>query len=528
MLRIAILVLMMQATALTALADAYKRFAVVVQNQQASYTDVGTGALVDLGGVVLVVTNHHVAAEPPGRLRIVWPDGGTSAAQLIWKDEPHDIAFLKPARESSIGATVGDVDPRGVLTIAGMRGGYHELRGRIADWYHGNGTKHPYVALSGGQVRSGDSGSGIYNERGEIVGVVWGAASGQSYGSIGGAFYDAVVAVRQISCQPGMPCYQPPGYGGGGDGRGVSRAPAPQIPPAPIYGGPAQIAPVQPPAPGYLAPVQIAPIQPPALSPTESCNCADDLAELGTRLGKLESGSDDYARRSDLPDFSRFATRDEITDQLTAIDRGASARSDALADRLERLSTSGGPGPGDSTEPPSGSGGGFGWREIAAIGFSIAGPIGVALPIAAWVARRGVSRRLGGRRRKKANFRPQVAETPPATQAPKPAGNHKTLRKDESEVERWEGSKVQTATFQPIERNLDEAAQLLQLSRLEGRDPLQDALMGRLAGDRLESDSDNPSIDATIRNYARDLRRDLAERFNEIAPTKMSATVPQH
>jgi deoxyribodipyrimidine photolyase len=106
-------------------------------------------------------------------------------------------------------------------------------------------------------------------------------------------------------------------------------------------------------------------------------------------------------------------------------------------------------------------------------------------------------------------------------------GNPKTLRRDEKEVEQWEGSAVETATFQPIERNLDEATQLLQLSRLEGRDPLQDALMGRLAGDRLESDSDNPSIDATIRNYARDLRRELAERFNEIAPTKMSATVPQ-
>ncbi len=77
--------------------------------------------------------------------------------------------------------------------------------------------------------------------------------------------------------------------------------------------------------------------------------------------------------------------------------------------------------------------------------------------------------------------------------------------------------------FQPVERDLDEAGELLRLSRLEGRDPLQDAIAGRLALDRLDAiaESDRDSKEA---HWADQLRRELRERFNEIAPTKFSIT----
>lgn len=77
------------------------------------------------------------------------------------------------------------------------------------------------------------------------------------------------------------------------------------------------------------------------------------------------------------------------------------------------------------------------------------------------------------------------------------------------------------ATFQPIERDLAEAQQLLRLSQLEGRDPLQDAVAGRLALDRLDAIADrdgNPGQAA----WADQLRRELRERFNDIAPTKFN------
>lgn len=74
-------------------------------------------------------------------------------------------------------------------------------------------------------------------------------------------------------------------------------------------------------------------------------------------------------------------------------------------------------------------------------------------------------------------------------------------------------------TVQPIERNVVEARELLRLSQLEGRDPLQDAVAGRLALDRLDAVAEGDS-DSARAVWADELRRELRERFNEIAPTK--------
>jgi hypothetical protein len=73
-------------------------------------------------------------------------------------------------------------------------------------------------------------------------------------------------------------------------------------------------------------------------------------------------------------------------------------------------------------------------------------------------------------------------------------------------------------TFQPIERDDREARELLRLSQLEGRDPLQDAIAGRLALDRLDAVADGD--DSARASWADELRRELRERFNDIAPTK--------
>ena len=76
---------------------------------------------------------------------------------------------------------------------------------------------------------------------------------------------------------------------------------------------------------------------------------------------------------------------------------------------------------------------------------------------------------------------------------------------------------------QPIERDDDEARQLLRLSQLEGRDPLQDAVAGRIALDRLDATADGDA-DPDKAHWADELRRELRERFNEIAPTKFEVT----
>ena len=73
-----------------------------------------------------------------------------------------------------------------------------------------------------------------------------------------------------------------------------------------------------------------------------------------------------------------------------------------------------------------------------------------------------------------------------------------------------------------LPRDDEEAYQFLQLSRLEGRSPLHDALVGRIAFDELDKAID-AKPDGAGADWARALRRKLEDRFNEMAPPALFA-----
>jgi len=66
-----------------------------------------------------------------------------------------------------------------------------------------------------------------------------------------------------------------------------------------------------------------------------------------------------------------------------------------------------------------------------------------------------------------------------------------------------------------LPRDNTEAEQLLQLSRLERRDPVHDALVGRLAFDKLDTLIEKGGAEA---DWARTFKRNLEDRFNDIVP----------
>ena len=68
-----------------------------------------------------------------------------------------------------------------------------------------------------------------------------------------------------------------------------------------------------------------------------------------------------------------------------------------------------------------------------------------------------------------------------------------------------------------LPRDDEEARQFLQLARLEGRSPLHDALVGRIAFDELDKTID-AKPDEPEADWARRLRRILEDRFNKMAP----------
>jgi hypothetical protein len=133
---------------------------------------------------------------------------------------------------------------------------------------------------------------------------------------------------------------------------------------------------------------------------------------------------------------------------------------------------------------------------VAALGVS--GPAGLGAIAAATVGGWLIGRRLKRSKLRSGGARQQTPDTRQPTTS--------------------EATAAADARF-PIERDDREARELLRLSQLEGRDPLQDALAGRLALDRLDQIAEGDA-DSNQASWADHLRRELREKFNEIAPTK--------
>jgi hypothetical protein len=150
-------------------------------------TSLGSGALVAVSEHLgLVVTNWHVVQDTRGEITVVFPDGFRSGATLLHTDRDWDLAALAVWRPPADPIPLATRPPRPgePLTIAGYgKGRYRAVTGRCTQ-YVAPGQNQPFemVELSAG-AREGDSGGPIFNARGELAGVLFGAASGRTAGS---------------------------------------------------------------------------------------------------------------------------------------------------------------------------------------------------------------------------------------------------------------------------------------------------------------------------------------------------------
>lgn len=150
----------------------------------------GSGTLIDAREQYgLVVTNWHVVRDAVGKIEVRFPDGHVSEARPLKLDETWDLAALvvwrpptEPVRLAARPPQQGDQ-----LTICGYgQGDYRALTGRCTDYYAPEvGEPQELVELDV-EARQGDSGGPIFNSRGELAGVLFGAARGTTLGSFGG------------------------------------------------------------------------------------------------------------------------------------------------------------------------------------------------------------------------------------------------------------------------------------------------------------------------------------------------------
>lgn len=228
----------------------------------------------------LVITNWHVVRDATGQIIVVFPDGFRSGATVLKTDRDWDLAALaiwrpevQPVPLSAAAPQLGES-----LTIAGYGGGnYRTATGRCTQ-YLSPGRNLPFemVELSAG-ARQGDSGGPIFNQRGELAGVLFGASFGRTSGSFSGRVRQFLMPLisdfQRLEPSEAMIA--------GGPGSAAASSPEPVQAPAPL---------ALPPPPTEVT-VAIAGVRPAAAPPPDETDFASrpgGLAEAADLTAPLE------------------------------------------------------------------------------------------------------------------------------------------------------------------------------------------------------------------------------------------------
>ena len=150
-------------------------------------TAYGSGTLVDVREQFgLVITNWHVVRDSQGTVEVVFPSGFRSHARPLKVDSDWDLAALVIWRPPIEPVRVSDVPPHAgdLLTIHGYgQGQYRIATGRCTAYYAPKLNFPREMVELDVQARQGDSGGPIFNQQGELAGVLFGAGEGTTIGS---------------------------------------------------------------------------------------------------------------------------------------------------------------------------------------------------------------------------------------------------------------------------------------------------------------------------------------------------------
>ena len=157
---------------------------------EAGATSYGSGTLIDVRDQFgLVITNWHVVRDAQGPVEVLFPGGYRSKARALKVDADWDLAALvvwrPPIEPVKLSATAPQ--PGDQLTICGYgQGMYRSATGRCTQYYAPRADYPQQMVELDVQARQGDSGGPIFNDRGELAGVLFGAGQGTTLGSFGG------------------------------------------------------------------------------------------------------------------------------------------------------------------------------------------------------------------------------------------------------------------------------------------------------------------------------------------------------
>lgn len=180
-------------------------------------TSYGSGALVAVNAEHgLVVTNWHVVRDARGQIVVAFADGFRSGATVLATDRDWDLAALAIWRPNvdPIPLASRPPVPGEPLSIAGYgKGSYRAAAGRCTQYVSPGRDFPPEMIELSAAARDGDSGGPILNSRGELAGVLFGAAWGHTTGShcgrVGWFLTSVADQFQRLGTSPAMIARQP-------------------------------------------------------------------------------------------------------------------------------------------------------------------------------------------------------------------------------------------------------------------------------------------------------------------------------
>ena len=445
--------------------------------------NVGSGTVIE-GGDIL--TCAHLF-EGKGKIVAVFPDGSSHKAHVVAVDRAWDLALLRIAQPRQGVKIATDAPKVGQWMRScgyGSNGIYQCKHGQVMGYVQAHGTS-PFETLDiRGAVRQGDSGGPIFNQRGELAGVIWGASwrRGQTAGTYCGRirkFLQRVLGVTSPRERPVLGVTSPPTFLSPGSN---------------------------------LLPPSVEVSNPPAVKPDSRIDgLVDSIKALRAQNGTLGERLTEAVKKGIRERFDGLPKPADNSGRFDKIDMAVKALKERLANTPDRddshlgeiMAKLGGLSKhmdGLSDKSPGVVQDVAGARVSAAAITTAATALGFTAPPVAVVWFGVVLFRRWRRKRREDKGQPV-----PVPQTATPPTEPETKKEPAEPADGFSG----------LPRDDTEAVQLLRLSMLEGRDPVHDAIVGRFAYDEIKNIVD---AGGTAAEWAAGLRRKLEERFNDVVP----------
>ncbi len=352
----------------------------------------GSGTLISRSAKAgLVLTCSHLFDTSTANIVVAFPNGQRLAGYIVERDRANDLTALVIARPDVAPIAVAEGDAAGTVAACGFgpNGQFRAVSGTVVGQATAARASSPSLVMSGA-VRPGDSGGGVLNAAGRLVGVIWGQRDGMTYATCGRplrALVDRVLG-RQPgagSTEGGAGAAQP---GAGSTDRGVNTPTSNQSP------------------------------------QMDWPTWATDIEERIRALDAAKQDKGDYLQRGDLPDTSQFARRDELDGGLASVQ----GRFDSILHSVEVVR--------QRVDGVSLGQGGFfsglsiGKLLVGALGLS--GPLAAAVMVAGGLIglRRGQRGAMSNRRPAAAEVRPVAVDSPPPPQQSVPETHYVSYETD--------------------------------------------------------------------------------------------------